>query len=68
MGPFRAYLHRHTELVWGKDFDDGLSCIYVVGVELAGLELARCGSGDVALNNASAVTSCSQHVHLHLIP
>ena len=69
MGPFRAYLHRHTELVWGKDFDAGLSwLIHVVGVKLAGLELARCGSGDVALSNASAATSCSQDVHLHFTP
>jgi len=68
MGPFRAYLHRHTELVWVKDFDAGLSCIYVMGVELVGLELARCGSGDMALSNASAATSSSQEVHLHFIP
>lgn len=51
-----------------QDFDAGLSCIYVVGAELAGLELARCGSGDVALSNASAAASCSQDVHLHFIP
>lgn len=68
MGTFKAYLHWHTELVWGKDFDGGLSCIYVVGVELPGLVLARCGSGDVALSNASAATSYSQGVHLHFIP
>lgn len=68
MGLFWAYLHRHMELPWGKDLDADLSCIYMVGVELAGLELKRCGSGDVALSNASVATSCSQGVHLHLIP
>lgn len=49
--PFRAYLHRHKDCVWGKNFDPGWSCIHRVGDELTGLKLAWWYSGDMTLSN-----------------